>query len=287
MRGDSVMIKNLQDTVLLNNGKKMPGLGLGVFQIPNEQTATIVSEGIKAGYRLIDTAAVYGNEEGTGQGIKEGLAATGLSREDLFITSKVWNAGLDYEETLIAFEDSLNKLGLTYIDLYLIHWPGPDDQYIEVYKALEHLYEEGKIKAIGVSNFEIHHLEKLLLETTVKPVVNQVELHPRLNQQELQAFCAANDILIEAWSPLMQGKILKEPVLQEIAENHHRSVAQIVLRWDIQHEIIVLTKSVKTERLISNAALFDFELTEAEIQMIDELDQHLRVGPDPDTFDFK
>src|SRR5699024_5090449 len=283
----SVMIKNLQDTVLLNNGKKMPGLGLGVFQIPNEQTATIVSEGIKAGYRLIDTAAVYGNEEGTGQGIKEGLAATGLSREDLFITSKVWNAGLDYEETLIAFEDSLNKLGLTYIDLYLIHWPGTDDQYIEVYKALEHLYEEGKIKAIGVSNFEIHHLEKLLLETTVKPVVNQVELHPRLNQQELQAFCAANDILIEAWSPLMQGKILKEPVLQEIAENHHRSVAQIVLRWDIQHEIIVLTKSVKTERLISNAALFDFELTEAEIQMIDELDQHLRVGPDPDTFDFK
>lgn len=281
------MIKNLQDTVLLNNGKKMPGLGLGVFQIPNEQTATIVSEGIKTGYRLIDTAAVYGNEEGTGKGIKEGLAATGLKREDLFITSKVWNAGLDYEETLIAFEDSLNKLGLTYIDLYLIHWPGTDDRYIEVYKALEQLHEEGKIKAIGVSNFEIHHLKKLLSEIKIKPVVNQVELHPRLNQHELRAFCAENDILIEAWSPLMQGKILQEPVLKEIAERHHKSVAQIVLRWDIQQEIIVLTKSVKTERLISNAALFDFELTEEEMHTIDALDQHLRVGPDPDTFNFK
>lgn len=280
------MIKNLQDTVVLNNGCKMPGLGLGVFQIPNEQTAAIVSEGIKTGYRLIDTAAVYGNEEGTGQGIKQGLADTGLKREDLFITSKVWNAGLNYEETRIAFEDSLNKLGLTYLDLYLIHWPGTDDQYIEVYKALEQLYEEGKIKAIGVSNFEIHHLEKLFLETKIKPVVNQVELHPRLNQQELRAFCTENDILIEAWSPLMQGKILQEPVLQEIAEKHKKSVAQVVLRWDIQQEIIVLTKSVKTERLISNANLFDFELTVAEMQAIDALDQHLRVGPNPDTFNF-
>ncbi len=281
------MITNLQDTVLLNNGEKMPGVGLGVFQISNEQTAAIVSDGIQNGYRLIDTAAVYGNEEGTGQGIKQGLAATGLKREDLFITSKVWNAGLTYEETLNAFEDSLNKLGLTYIDLYLIHWPGTDDQYIEGYKALEKLYEEGKIKAIGVSNFEIHHLKQLLSETKIKPAVNQVERHPRLAQRELQAFCAENDILIEAWSPLMQGKILHEPVLKEIAERYHKSVAQIVLRWDIQQEIIVLTKSVKTKRLISNAALFDFELTEADMQAIDALDQHLRVGPDPDTFHFE
>ncbi|AZP90987.1 aldo/keto reductase [Pediococcus acidilactici] len=279
------MIKSLDDRVTLNNDTTMPGLGMGVFQIPNEQTAQVVAEGIKAGYRLIDTAQVYGNEAGTGAGIKAGLAATGLKREDLFITSKVWNDHLSYDETLRAFQDSLAKLDLDYLDLYLIHWPG-QDAFRDSWKALEKLYHDGKIKAIGVSNFQISHLKELAEFAEVMPVVNQVETHPKLSQTELIEFATVHNLKIQAWSPLMQGKILDNPVLSEIAQNHQKSVAQIILRWDIQRGVLLVVKSVKPARIKSNAEVFDFELTAAEMAKINELNENLRVGPDPDTFNF-
>lgn len=231
------MIKSLDDRVTLNNGTSMPGLGMGVFQIPNEQTAQVVAEGIKAGYRLIDTAQIYGNEAGTGAGIKAGMAATGLKREDLFITSKVWNDHLSYDETLRAFQDSLAKLDLDYLDLYLIHWPG-QDAFRDSWKALEKLYHDGKIKAIGVSNFQISHLKELAEFAEVMPVIDQVETHPKLSQTELIKFASAHNLKIQAWSPLMQGKILDNPVLKEIAQNHQKSISQIILRWDIQRRFV-------------------------------------------------
>lgn len=206
------MIHSLKENVRLNNGTEIPGLGLGVFQIPDEDTAEVVKKGIITGYRLIDTAQIYGNETGTGLGIKEGLAATGLSREDLFVTSKVWNNHLTYEETINAFEETLDRLALDYLDLYLIHWPG-NNAFKESWQAMEELYEAGKIKAIGVSNFEIHHLEDLLSYAKVVPVINQVELHPKLSQQALRDFCEKHNINIQAWSPLMQGKLLTEPAM--------------------------------------------------------------------------
>lgn len=281
------MIENLQDTVTLNNGVKMPGMGLGVFQIPNEATADIVADGIKNGYRLIDTAQIYGNEEGTGAGIRAGLEATNLSREDLFITSKVWNAGLDREQTKAAVQNSLDKLGLDYIDLYLIHWPGTDTDIKAVWQGLEDMYHAGKIRAIGVSNFEIHHLEDLLAYAEVTPVINQIELHPRLTQTALREFDEAHGILTEAWSPLMQGQLFNEPILQKIAQAHGKSVAQVILRWDLQNDIVLLTKSARPERLVQNADLFDFELTDEEMAQINAMNQDHRVGPHPDKYNFE
>jgi len=279
------MIQSLNDRITLNNGTQIPGLGLGVFQIPNEDTAKVVADGIQAGYRLIDTAQIYGNEAGTGEGIRQGLAATGLRREDLFVTSKVWNAHLSYEETIAAYNSSLAQLGLDYLDLYLIHWPG-DHAFKEAYLALQDLYQAGKIKAIGVSNFEPHHLAELAEFATVTPVLDQVESHPRLNQAALQAYGQAHDIWIQAWSPLMQGQILKNETLQQLATKYHKSVAQIVLRWDIQRDVLLAVKSVRPERLASNAAVFDFSLSEADMRLIDGLNQDLRVGPNPDSYDF-
>ena len=232
------MITSLKDRIELNNDTAIPGLGLGVFQIPNEETADVVANGIKQGYRLIDTAQVYGNEEGTGEGIRRGLKDNNLKREDLFITSKVWNNHISYDETIAAFNDSLQKLGLDYLDLYLIHWPG-NDSFKDSYLALEQLYKEGKIKAIGVSNFQIHHLETLMQFATVTPVLNQVESHPKLNQTELRNYAAAHNIKIQAWSPLMQGQILKDTTLQAIADKYNKSVAQVVLRWDIQRDVFL------------------------------------------------
>jgi len=279
------MIQSLHDRITLNNGTKIPGLGLGVFQIPNEDTAKVVADGIQAGYRLIDTAQIYGNEAGTGEGIRQGLAATGLRREDLFVTSKVWNAHLSYEQTIDAYNRSLAQLGLDYLDLYLIHWPG-DHAFKEAYLALQDLYQAGKIKAIGVSNFEPHHLAELAEFATVTPVLDQVESHPRLNQAALRAYGQAHDIRIQAWSPLMQGQILKNETLQQLATKYHKSVAQIVLRWDIQRDVLLAVKSVRPERLASNAAVFDFSLSAADMRLIDGLNQDLRVGPDPDSYDF-
>ena len=246
----------------LNNQIEIPELGLGVFQIPNEETADVVRNAIVNGYRLIDTAKIYENEEGTGQGIKEGLAMTGLSRDDLFITSKLWGDNHSYEETVQNFEESLKKLDLDYLDLYLIHWPGTHYAYKEAWKAMEDLYKAGKIKAIGVSNFQKSHLEELR---------NFLELH---------------DIKVQAWSPLMQGQLLDNEVLKKIADKHGKSVAQIILRWDIQQDILVNVKSIKSERMIANRQIFDFSLDSEDMKAINSLNEELRVGPDPEHFNF-
>ncbi|MCM3388814.1 aldo/keto reductase [Ureibacillus chungkukjangi] len=280
------MMKNLQATTTLHNGVKMPWFGLGVFKVEEgTELVNAVKAAIKNGYRSIDTAAIYGNEEGVGKGIKEGLQEAGISREELFVTSKVWNADLGYESTLAAFETSLAKLDLEYLDLYLIHWP-VEGKYKDAWRALETLYKEGRIKAIGVSNFQIHHLEDLMKDAEVKPMINQVEYHPRLTQKEVQAFCKENGIQLEAWSPLMQGQLLDNETLQEIASKYNKSVAQIILRWDLQNGVVTIPKSTKEHRIIENADVFDFELTNEDMKLIDGLNQNHRVGPDPDNFDF-
>lgn len=279
------MIESLRDRVKLNNGTSIPGLGLGVFQIENDDTADVVKTAIENGYRLIDTAHIYGNETATGEGIKAGLKSTGLKREDLFVTSKVWNDHLTYDETIAAYNESLEKLQLDYLDLYLIHWPG-NDAYEDAYKALEKLYKDGKIKAIGVSNFEVHHLENLLSFAEVVPVLNQVELHPRLAQKELRAYAAEHDIKIQAWSPLMQGKLLQDETILEIAQKHGKSAAQVILRWDIQQDILLNVKSVHQQRMIDNADVFDFSLDSEDMKKLNGMDESLRVGPDPDEYDF-
>lgn len=280
------MIQHLQDTVALHNGVAMPGFGLGVFKVEEGETAVqAVKDAIKNGYRSIDTAAVYQNERSVGQGIQEALAENGLKREDLFVTSKAWNADLGYETTLAAYDASLERLGLEYLDMYLIHWP-VKGKYKDAWKALETLYERGRVKAIGVSNFQIHHLEDVLADARVKPMVNQVELHPRLTQVELRAFCEKHGIRIEAWSPLMQGELLGDATLREIADEVGKSVAQVILRWDVQHGIITIPKSIKEARIVENASIFDFSLADAQMARIDGLNENRRVGPDPDNFDF-
>ncbi|TWK45180.1 MULTISPECIES: aldo/keto reductase [Bacillus] len=279
-------VKNLQDRITLNNGTDMPWFGLGVFKVEEgPELVQAVKTAIKHGYRSIDTAAIYGNEEGVGQGIREGLKEAGISREDLFVTSKVWNDDLGYDETIAAYEASLEKLGLDYLDLYLIHWP-VEGRYKAAWKALETLYEQGRVKAIGVSNFHVHHLEDLLKDAAVKPVIDQVEYHPRLTQKELQAFCRSHSIQLQAWSPLMQGQLLSHPLLKDIADKHGKTPAQVILRWDLQNGVITIPKSTKAERIAQNADVFDFELTLEEMKQIDGLNENTRVGPDPDNFDF-
>ena len=280
------MKQNLQSTTVLHNGIHMPWFGLGVFKVEEgEELVQAIRSAVRHGYRSIDTAAIYGNEKSVGQGIREALEETGLAREDLFVTSKVWNADLGYEATLAAYEASLEKLGLDYLDLYLIHWPVAG-KYKEAWRALETLYRDGRVKAIGVSNFQIHHLEDLMKDAAVKPMVNQVEYHPQLTQEELLRFCQANGIQMEAWSPLMQGQLLDHSVLQEIAGRYGKSVPQIILRWDLQHGVVTIPKSTKEHRIIENASIFDFELTAEDMASIDALNKNLRVGPDPDNFDF-
>ncbi|MCM3270532.1 aldo/keto reductase [Paenibacillus elgii] len=280
------MTTHLQATTTLHNGKAMPWFGIGVFKVEEgPELVDAVKAAVAHGYRSIDTAAIYDNERSVGQAIHEALQETGLSREDLFVTSKVWNADLGYQATLAAYETSLEKLGLDYLDLYLIHWPVAG-KYKDAWRALEALYKAGRVKAIGVSNFQIHHLEDLMNDAEIKPMVNQVELHPRLSQQALRDFCAQHGIQIEAWSPLMQGQLQDNPVLQEIGARHGKSVAQVILRWDLQHGIVTIPKSTKAHRIIENASVFDFELTSEEMARIDTLNQNLRVGPDPDHFDF-
>ncbi|KUP29141.1 MULTISPECIES: glyoxal/methylglyoxal reductase [Bacillus] len=276
------MATSLKDTVKLHNGVEMPWFGLGVFKVENGSEATeSVKAAIKNGYRSIDTAAVYKNEEGVGIGIKE----SGVAREELFITSKVWNEDQGYDTTLAAFEKSLERLQLDYLDLYLIHWPGKD-KYKDTWRALEKLYKDGKIRAIGVSNFQVHHLEELLKDAEIKPMVNQVEFHPRLTQKELRDYCKKQGIQMEAWSPLMQGQLLDNEVLTQIAEKYNKSVAQVILRWDLQHEVVTIPKSIKEHRIIENADIFDFELSQEDMDKIDALNQDERVGPNPDELLF-
>lgn len=275
------MIRNLQDTVTLNNGVQMPGLGLGVFKVGDgAPVVNAVKSALRHGYRSIDTAAAYGNEEGVGLAIRE----SGADRKKLFVTSKLWNADQGYESTLRAFDRSLEKLGLEYLDLYLIHWPVAG-KFTESWRAMTELYHEGRVRAIGVSNFQVHHLKTLLGTTDIVPAVNQVELHPLLIQQELRDFCTLNNIVVEAWSPLMKGN-LGLPLLEELAAAHHKSPAQIVLRWHLQHGIIVIPKSVHDHRIRENADVFDFSLAADEMARLDALDEGKRFGPDPDNFNF-
>ncbi|SFJ71173.1 aldo/keto reductase [Thermoflavimicrobium dichotomicum] len=276
------MAKSIHDTTLLNNGVKMPWLGLGVWKTKEgEEVEQAVKAAIRSGYRSIDTAAAYKNETGVGKAIKE----SGIPREDIFITTKVWNADQGYDSTLKAFEESRKKLGVEYVDLYLIHWP-VKGKYKDTWKALEKLYKDGLVRAIGVSNFQIHHLEDLLADCEVKPTVNQVEFHPYLTQEELLAFCQEQQIQLEAWSPLMQGHVVQDETIQALAQKYKKTPAQIVLRWDLQKGVVTIPKSVKEHRIVENAQIFDFELSPEDMEKIDRLNKNHRFGPDPDNFDF-
>ncbi len=272
--------------VTLNNGVSMPQLGLGVWQTkdgPEVESAVLAA--IDAGYRLIDTAAVYGNETGVGNAIR----ASHVPRQELFITTKLWNADQGYENTLAAFDASLKKLQLDYIDLYLIHWPVPArGQFTQTWKAFEELYAQGRVKAIGVSNFKPHHLDELLAMATVKPAVNQVELHPYFPQIELRDYCKLHDIAIESWSPIGGGRnsLLKEPILSDIGHTYEKSPAQVVIKWHLQNGLIVIPKSTHQDRIEENSQVFDFELTQDDMAAIDSLRTDIRVGPDPDTANF-
>jgi len=267
--------------ITLNNGVEMPQVGFGVFQVPNEETTAAVAEALKAGYRSIDTAAIYGNEEGVGKA----LAESGIAREELFITSKLWIADLGYEETLKAFDESLQRLGLDYLDLYLIHWPAPAKElYVDSWKALEKLYADKKIRAIGVSNFQPAHLEKLIEASSIVPVINQVELHPALQNREVIAANTKHGIVTEAWSPLAQGAMLTDGTILAIAEAHKVTAAQVILRWHLQEGRVIIPKSVTPSRIAANLDLFGFELTSDELASIDALDRDGRTGPHPDQF---
>ncbi|SDK21396.1 aldo/keto reductase [Sediminibacillus albus] len=265
--------------ITLNNGLKMPQLGFGVWQVENDEATKAVSKALEVGYRSIDTAMIYKNEEGVGKAIKE----SSIPREDLFITTKVWNSDQGYENTLRAFDESLERLGLDYVDLYLIHWPTPEyDDYVDTYKAMEKLYNDGRVKAIGVCNFEIEHLQRLLDECDVKPVLNQIECHPHLAQNDIKEFGAKHDIFVEAWSPLEQGgEILKDDAIKNIAASHHKTPAQVVLRWHLQNNTIVIPKSVTPSRIEENFDVFDFELTNEEMESINSLNLDRRKGPHP------
>jgi len=275
-------ITNLKGTAILSNGVEMPYLGLGVYlSQEGPEVINAVKYALDAGYRHIDTASLYQNEKGVGIGIKE----SNVPRKEVFITSKVWNSQQGYDSTLRAFDESLAKLDTDYLDLYLIHWP-VSGKYKDTWRALEKLYKDGRVRAIGVSNFLVHHLEDLLKSVEIKPMVNQVEFHPFVVQQHLLDFCKAQNIQFEAWSPLMQGRIFEVKVLKELAATYNKTVAQIVLRWDLQKDVITIPKSVRKEIIISNAQLFDFELSAEDMKKIDQLDRNRRVGADPDHFDF-
>ena len=275
-------ITNLQGTFTLNNGVKMPYFGLGVYLSKDgQEVINAIKWAVEAGYRHIDTASVYQNEEGVGLGVKQ----CGIAREELFVVSKVWNADQGYDSTLKAFDASLKRLDMEYLDLYLIHWPVAG-KYKDTWRAFEQLYADGRVKAIGVSNFMQHHLEDVMSQANVTPMVNQMEFHPFLVQQDLLDFCTKNTIQYEAWSPMMQGKIFNMVEFKALAEKYDKSIAQIVLRWDVQKGVVTIPKSVKKERIVANANIFDFQLSDEDMQLLDRLHRGQRFGPDPDNFDF-
>ena len=275
-------ISDLRGTFRLHNDVLMPYLGLGVFQVTDgDEVIQTVNQALVAGYRHIDTASLYGNERGVGRAV----AASGIPRNEIFVTSKVWNSDQGFDTTLRAYENSLKLLGFEYLDLYLVHWP-VKGKYIETWKALEHLYSEGRVRAIGVSNFLHYHLEDLLAHCKTVPMVNQMEFHPRLVQQKLLDFCSSRNIQYEAWSPLMQGRIVQIKELQELATKYKKNIAQIVLRWNLQKGVITIPKSIHRERIVSNTQIFDFEITAEDMLIIDGLDTNKRVGADPDNFNF-
>jgi len=273
-------------TITLNNGVEIPQVGLGVFQTKEgAEVEGAVQAALEAGYRLIDTAAIYGNEEGVGRAIK----ASGLPREEVFITTKLWNANHAYDDALRAFDESLARLDCGYIDLYLIHWPLPmEGKFTQAWKAMEKLYGDKRVRAIGVSNFKPNHLDELLKATETVPAVNQIELHPLLQQAETRAYCAEHGIAVESYSPLMQaGDALEHSVIADLAQKYGKTPAQVILRWHLQIGLIVIPKSARPERIRENLDIFDFELSTDEVQQIDGLDQNQRIGADPDTADFK
>jgi methylglyoxal/glyoxal reductase len=275
-------ITDIKGTVKLANGIDMPYLGLGVYLAQEgAEVINAVKMALEAGYRHVDTASLYQNEKGVGQAVKE----SNIPRGEIFITSKVWNSQQGFDATLRAFDESLKKLGTDYLDLYLVHWP-VKDKYKDTWRALEKLYQEGRVKAIGVSNFLKHHLEDLLKVSEIKPMVNQVEFHPYVVQQDLLDYCKQQQMQFEAWSPLMQGQVFHLPVLAEIAKKYHKTPAQIVLRWDLQKGVVTIPKSVKRQNIVSNTHLFDFELSDADMMLIDGLDKNQRLGAHPDHFDF-
>ena len=270
-------------TLTLNDGTSIPVVGLGVWQTPAEDTERAVSAALHAGYRHIDTAAAYGNEAGVGRAV----VGSGIPREEVYVTTKLWNSEQGYEKTLAAFDASMEQLGLDYLDLYLIHWPTPaQNLFVDTFKAFAHLRDQGRIRAIGVSNFEPEHLKLLIDATGIVPAVNQIELHPRLPQAELRETHARYGIATEAWSPLGQGSLLADPIVTTIAERHGKTPAQVLIRWHIQLGNIVIPKSVNPDRIASNFNVFDFELSEADIASIATLDNGTRLGPDPRTFNF-
>jgi diketogulonate reductase-like aldo/keto reductase len=273
-------------TLTLNNGIEIPQVGLGVWQAAEgSEVENAVRAALETGYRLIDTAAIYGNEVGVGKAIKQ----SALPREEVFITTKLWNAHHAYDEALPAFEESLQKLDCGYIDLYLIHWPLPmEGKFTEAWKALEKLYSDKRVRAIGVSNFKPHHLDELLSDAQTVPAVNQIELHPMLQQQGTRDYCVERGIVVESYSPLMRaGEALEHPVIARLAQQHGKTPAQIVLRWHIQNGLIVIPKSVNRERIRENFDLFDFELSQNEMQSIAGMDEGKRIAADPDSAAFK
>jgi 2,5-diketo-D-gluconate reductase A len=270
-------------TVRLNNGVEIPQLGFGVFQIEPKDTVEAVTLALQTGYRHIDTAQMYGNEKEVG----EAIAKSGLPRSDIFVTTKLNNNKHDYDDAIAAVDQSLTDLGLDRVDLFLIHWPLPTvGDYVQTWKAMERIYADGKARSIGVSNFQAHHIRKLHAEAEIPPAVNQIEVHPYLTQEELRAFGAEHSIATEAWSPIAQGAVLDNPAITEIANEHGRSTAQVVLRWHLQLGNIVFPKSVTPARVKENFEIFDFELSEAELSFISALNKNERTGPDPDTFDY-
>jgi diketogulonate reductase-like aldo/keto reductase len=269
-------------TVRLNDGNAMPQFGYGVWRVSNEEAASAVGEAIKAGYRSIDTAAIYGNEEGVGQAIK----SAPIAREELFITTKVWNDRHGYDDTLRAFDESLARLKLDHVDLYLIHWPvAGSEAYLDTWRALIKLKQDGRAKSIGVSNFMVQHLQRLSDETGVTPSVNQIELHPRFQQTELREFHAANGIATESWSPLGQGTLIADETLAAIGRKYGKTPAQVILRWHLDNGLVVIPKSVTPSRMRENIDVFDFNLDAEDMRVIEALDDASgRVGPDPAVF---
>lgn len=277
---DRMNLDDIRTTTVLNNGCEMPVLGLGVYKTKNgREVIDSIHYALEAGYRHIDTASYYENEEGVGKAVR----SADIAREEIFITTKVWIDDQGYDNTIKAFNTSLKKLNLEYVDLYLIHWPVPKE-YSESWKALEKLYKEGRIKAIGLSNSLQHHIEEICNICEIKPMVLQNEFHPRLVQQELLDFCRIKGIQYEAWAPLMRGRILNNEVITGLAEKYYRTPAQILIRWDLQKGVVTIPKSVHKERIIENSKVFDFVLAEEDVQLIDALDREERTGAHPDNF---
>ncbi|HCW8150989.1 TPA: aldo/keto reductase [Staphylococcus aureus] len=270
----------LNEIQILNNGYPMTSVGLGVYKISDEDMTKVVNAAIDAGYRAFDTAYFYDNEASLGRALKD----NGVDREDLFITTKLWNDYQGYEKTFEYFNKSIENLQTDYLDLFLIHWPcEADGLFLETYKAMEELYEQGKVKAIGVCNFNVHHLEKLMAQSSIKPMVNQIEVHPYFNQQELQEFCDRHDIKVTAWMPLMRNRgLLDDPVIVKIAEKYHKTPAQVVLRWHLAHNRIIIPKSQTPKRIQENIDILDFNLELTEVAEIDALNRNARQGKNPD-----